>query len=370
MRIRPFQGIFPNFDYITSPDSFFETIKYEYPEYYESGFFYKGHSEAMFVYQIISGSRVYSGIVGCADVLDYDNAKIKKHELTIAYKEQKQLQLLLRRKAVVKPLLLGYPDVKEINDWMENYVIEKHPIFVIHFEQEDQVHKIWEIRDGNEINEIQELFKNKVPKAYIADGHHRASATSLLYHRKMQHGDNGRDYSLLFSAFFPASKLEILDYNRIVVALEDVSTTTFMAKISNYFDIEVLDSPQKPKEKHEVTMFINKEWFRLRWKKNVLNKYKKEAVILDSGLLNELVLQEIIGITDVRTDLRLEYVEGPLGVEGVQKATLREPSRVGFCLYPVQFDELMTLCDAGSVLPPKSTWFEPRLKNGVIVQAF
>jgi len=141
-----------------------------------------------------------------------------------------------------------------------------------------------------------------------------------------------------------------------------------MARISQLFEIEVLEGPERPRQKHEISIFINKEWYRLSWKPEILETYKHLPVILDADLLNEKVLKEILNIKDVRTDQRIKYVEGQKGLDELRIKTIKNEHRVGFCLYPVSIEDLMKIADANFVLPPKSTWFEPRLKNGLIVQ--
>lgn len=371
MRIKPFQAVYPNLDYITSASSFFETVKTEYNDYYNSGFFYKTNKDSVYIYQIQKKSRNYLGIIACADIRDYIEENIKRHENTLPTKEQKQIQLLLRRKATVKPILLTYPQVPEIGEWITYNLEGKKPFFEVEFEEAKQKHVFWEVKDEKQIQLICQLFAEKVPTTYIADGHHRTSSIALLNNRGKLSG-NGKPYDTLLTAFFPSTELEILDFNRIIEGLEDITLSTFMAKISQLFDIEVLEKAEKPQQKHEITMFVNKEWFKLKWRKEVLDEYgdSHREMLLDANLLNEKVMGDILGIPDVRTDPRITYVEGPKGLEGIRKKTIKKSDSVAFCLYPVQLEDLLAVSDAGRVMPPKSTWFEPRIKNGLIVQEF
>ncbi len=369
MHIKPFQAVFPDLDYITSPDSFFESVRAEYNDYYDSGFFTKASQEALYVYQIKGESRQYTGLVACADIRDFLDGSIRQHEHTLAAKEQKQMQLMFRRKAAVKPVLLTYPRVDAISHWAEAYAAANAPFLEVPFEEQQQRHCFWEIRDGQGIREIQMLFETHLPHAYIADGHHRTSTTALLYERMLEGKLQGH-YQLLLCAFFPSSDIDILDFNRVINGLDGLTLTAFMAHIAHYFEIHFLEEPQKPAKKHEITMFVNREWYLLRWKEWVLLEYADEVAILDALLLDDKILGEILGIADVRTDERIQYIEGPKGLEGVRQQTLKAEEAVGFCLYPVQLEELMVTADAGRVLPPKSTWFEPRMKNGLIVQEY
>ena len=217
------------------------------------------------------------------------------------------------------------------------------------------------------IEKIQQLFVKKIPETYIADGHHRSAASALLYSR-IKKKKKINPYEDLLCAFFQEDQLEIYDYNRIVDASGDITITQFMAKLSQVFDFEILNKPAKPKRKHEIVMFVYKEWFLLKWKPEILKKYKNQKIILDARLLDEHVLKNILGIKDVKTDTRIKYVSGTIGIEAIRTKTLKSESKVGFCLYPAQMSDLLTTADEGGVMPPKSTWFEPRMKNGLIVQ--
>ena len=365
MTIRPFQAVYPNKDFIASNDSFFATVKEEYPAYKKAGFFQKTSKEAIYIYKIQTPDRNYTGLMACSDIKDYINGKIKKHELTLAEKEQKQVYLMMHRKAIVKPILLVYPRMKKIDELIKTFMSNHKPFYSLHFEEENQEHVFWEVSDGDSIEAIQKLFDKKIRETYIADGHHRCSASALLYHRAKK---KKNPYENILSAFFPTDELEVHDYNRIVEGLSEMSLTTFMAKISQLFDIEILEEPTRPSRKHEIVMFLNKEWFLLKWKDHVLKKYKKEKILLDTSLLDREILKIIMGIKDVKTDTRIKYIEGPRGLEELKNKTLKTENRVAFCLYPAQMSDLLTTSDIGGVMPPKSTWFEPRMKNGIIVQ--
>ena len=367
MTIRPFQAVYPNTDYIASNDAFFGTVKEEYVSYKKSGFYIKASQESVYIYRIQTKHRSHTGLVACTDINEYLNGNIKKHENTLSAGEQRQMYMMMNRKSIVKPVLLIHPRVKKLNDLFEKYIKEHEPFYTIHFESENTKHMLWEVSDGDAIEKIQQLFDNKIPETYIADGHHRCSATALLYTR-LKKKKKVNPYETILTAFFPEDQLEIYDYNRIVDALEEVSLTQFMAKLSKLFYIDFLEKPAKPKCKHEITMFLNKEWFLLKWKPSVLKKYKNQKIVLDASLLDEKVLKDILGIKDVKTDVRMKYISGIEGLKSLIKKTQKLETRVAFCLYPAQMSDLLTTADEGGVMPPKSTWFEPRMKNGLIVQ--
>jgi uncharacterized protein (DUF1015 family) len=371
MHIKPFQAVFPRMDYITSSDSFFGSVKVEYPEYIKSGFFNKTSHESIYLYQIREEEgRPYTGVIACAAIQDYLEGHIIKHEETLAEKEQKQLHLLLRRNAIVKPVLLTYSPVPEIERFIEAYIQEHSSFLKIHFDGEQQYHEFWEVRDGQQIRILQSLFEKYILNTYIADGHHRTSSTARLYHQQLE-AETGKEYDQLLCAFFPTSQLEILDYNRIVEGLNGHSEQGFIALLSQVTDIQILNGPALPQQTHELVMYIHEEWFSLKWKKEVLERYSdQQEVILDVQLLNELILDPILGIQDLRHDSRIKYVEGTKGLKGLSSKVLRHSDRVGFMLHPIDMKDFLSIADAGEVLPPKSTWFEPRMRNGLIVKEY
>ncbi|MBK7409092.1 MAG: DUF1015 domain-containing protein [Saprospirales bacterium] len=367
MHLFPFKAIYPNLDLIASPDVFFGNVKVEYPSYRKHGFFRECQEESLYIYRIVDPTRNYTGIVTCVAIQDYLSGMIRKHENTLPPKEQQQTELLLARKAVVKPVLLTYPPVEAIYAFSEDLILSQKPFFEIFFDADNQLHQFWNVSDPGQILLLKALFEQYVPTAYIADGHHRTSTLAHMY--EISKGQsNGSLYDRMLCAFFPSSELEILDYNRVIEGLEDISFTTFMAQLSQIMDIEVLTKPSRPREKHEMVMFINREWFRLRWRKRLMESFQGDEVLLDVQLLNELILENILGISDVRTDERVKYIEGRQGIKGVSERVDKNINRVGFFLYPVSMDDFMRIADEGQILPPKSTYFEPRMRNGVLVQ--
>ena len=369
MHLLPFRAIYPRLDLIASPDAFFGNVKVEYPSYRKNGFFLECRDESLYVYRIKDPKRDYTGIIACVSIQDYLNGMIKKHEGTLALKEQLQTELLLARTAVVKPVLLTYPAVEAIHAFSTDLILSKKPFFETSFEADKQRHQFWNVSDPGQIFLLKALFEQYVESAYIADGHHRCSTMAHMY-QVTQNQKAGSPYDRVLCAFFPSSQLEILDYNRVVEGLEDISLTTFMAHLSQVVDIEVLKKPTRPREKHEMVMFINREWFRLRWRRRLMESFKGDEVLLDVQLLNELILENILDIDDVRTDERVKYIEGRQGIRGVRERVGKNVNRVGFFLYPVAMDDFMRIADEGEMLPPKSTWFEPRMRNGLLVQGF
>ncbi len=367
MNIEPFQATFPNFEMIASPDAFCEDAKNAFREYQDNGLFNNSPQEALYVYQILTATgRQHIGLMCLNQVQDYFDGKIKKHENTLSEKEQQQMQLFLRWNAVLKPVLLAYSPVQIINNWLEAFILKHQPMFSTFFEKDNQTHTVWAVTDKSEIHHLQTLFSEHIFSSYIADGHHRTTTIALLHERQNEQNPD-LVFNHLFCAYFSADQLDILDYNRVVVGLKDITPVQFVVKLSKIFDLEVLENPRRPVCKHEIVMYVMREWYSLRWKKDVLEHHQRGSVILDANLLNELVLHDILGIKDVRNDARVMYVEGSKGLDGVRKSTKPSKSRIGFMMFPVAFEDMVQMADSGESLPPKSTYFEPRMRSGLMV---
>lgn len=366
MTIYPFAALYPDSQKISHPDAFFANVKNTFSSYRDRGLFIEDSEENIFIYDIISPHSTYSGVLACLDIQDYIDGKVMPHENTIATKETYMTNLFLERKAMIKPVLLSY----KRNNAIEKIIRDAHerkPFYQIDIG--DEKHLLYKLNGKNEIGILQEKFKFDVPKAYIADGHHRCSTSTRLYNEALESGGIN-PYDKFLCVLFPFEQLVIHDYNRIIDILNIISPTMFMARISKLCDIKPLSTAAKPKRKFEMTMYILGEWYLLRWKNSVIKKYARHSVILDGAILNTEVLDKILGITDVREDARLRYVEGIAGVEGVVTKAEKSIFRIAFCLFPVQMNEIVQIAEVHKTLPPKSTWFEPRIKNGLISKEF
>lgn len=368
MKIKPFKAIYPNLELVSSPESFFGTVKHDYPEYVQNGFFNQRPREAFYVYEIVTANSSHLGIITAVDIDNVIKGNIRKHENTLAHKEQKMMHLLLQRKAMVKPVLLGHTKCEELEQFMKAEIKNKKTFFTIDFIEKVETHRFWEITQEKKIDELKELFKKHIPKAYIADGHHRCATTTKLYQTK-QIKSRKNDRSVL-AVFFSFDQLEIYDFNRVIDLFHDVDPTLFGIKLSEYCKIEPLEEAGSPQKKHHFHMYINRQWYRLQWKKKILKKYRNEEVLLDVSLFNHYVLEEILRVPDVREDRRIKYVEGTLGQEAISNLVDKDENFVGFSFFPLKAEEIMTVADLDKTLPPKSSYFEPRIKNGLIVKDF
>ena len=367
MRIHPFQAIYPNTDLIASPDSFFATVRNDYVEYYKNGFFCNASENAFYFLEIRKGDQVHSGIVVALEIEDYTKGNIIKHEQTIAASEQEMLKVLLQRGAMIKPVLLCHPSRNEIEDEIQRLRDVNKRSLLLSTVIEDQEYNLYQV-DEKEGKELARLYNDLIPKVYIADGHHRFSTGEKLMN--LERNKKKKNYSLMLAALFSFDQLSILDYNRIVHLPYHLKLTRFIARLSHVVHIELLDGPQKPTRKHDLSMVIQDEWYKLTWKTEILKKYNHSPAILDAHVLDKEILERILDITDIRTDERVEYLPGKISAHDVEEKTLASDHHVGFLIYPVQFDELVSVSDSGGTLPPKSTWFEPRMINGLVVKSF
>ena len=368
MKIKSFRAVIPKMNFVASPKAFFSSVKQDYPDYRKGDFFEKTSQEAIYIYQIQKSGEVHTGIITTVHVKEFISNRIKKHENTLKAKEQQQIDLMLKRKAVVKPILVFYNNEKKINTLIKNCIKTNKRILNITLDDSQEVHSIWEVTDGAEVEKFITSFKNLVPEGYIADGHHRVAADSLMYKRLKNEKASENPYEYLMTAFFPSTELNIYDFNRVIDASNNISATQFIAALSKVCNIEILDKPSKPKKKFELCLHVNMEWFKLTWKKEAIKKLGKKVVQLDATILNELVLGNILGIKDVRADTRIKYIEGVASLDHFMLQCQKNELSFGFLLYPVDIDDLIKVADKKMVMPPKSTWFEPRMKNGLLVQ--
>lgn len=367
--IKPFQAIKPELDEITSPDVFFGEVKKNYPEFYKAGFFNRMSSESLYVYQIKSTQGTKTGLVCRIPVEEYIKGDVVKHENTLAAKEQKMLLLTLERQAMVKPVLLTYPEVNEIETEIKKQIKGLKPTYEIKFDVENQLHLFYAISDGKAIVALQELFKKHVPKTYVADGHHRLATSHLLKRRMRKKKMPPETYNYFLCGLFPTNELEIHDYNRIV-EFDTFSPMVLMALLSRKFNVQILEEPRKPKGKHELVLALGGEWFSLVWRPKILKKYSSTLESLDVNLLNEEVLSNIFSVEDITTDRKVGYIEGPKGLAAISQRLANKENCAAFILPPLTWDEFLDITNAGITLPPKSTWFEPRMKNGVIIYGY
>lgn len=366
MRIKAFKALYPDMNLVPSPDSFFGVMKQEFPHYLKNSFFKRTSTASIFLYEIKEPTITSTGIIVSTSVKDIKDNNILKHEKTLAKREQQMLDLALQRNAMIKPVLLAHKHINELDDIYKACKKEK-AFFTIHFADENSDHTVWQISDKSKIQEINKIFKEQIKKSYIADGHHRVSTGILLNGTRK---NTQAEFGDLLSIYFSFNNLKIYDYNRVISILKEISPVRLMAELSTYFKIKTLKHIRKPSVKHEITMIIGNECYSLVWKSKYLIDLEGDEVILDARLLNEFVFTQMMKVKDVRNDNRILYVGGNEGIDGMKQNLLRDDYAVGFMLFPISEAELRQVADKDSTLPPKSTWFEPRIKNAIISQEF
>ena len=359
MKILPFTASYPNLQKVPHTDAFFETVKFQYQEYTAEGMFEKNPQEAIFIYRITDkdGGK-QTGLVVCNDINDYLDGLMKKHEKTIVNNEARQSELLQKRGAAIKPILLIYPSVAAINQLIDKCLDSIKKFYIIEIGEEK--HCFWQINDPDTIAQFQQLFNDEVPVSYIADGHHRSASFAEL-HQKAPTEKTAK----MLCAYFPQEKVVLKEFNRIVADLGSMTPDSFLTQLTQLFKIKVLKRGEKPYTKHEMTLFLEGNWFALYWRKAELKEFAKGLVHLDVHLLNEKILKPMFGIKNIRTDARVTYIEGDKTIADIEKACPTEG--VAFCLYPVELEDLIEISKTNGTMPPKSTYFKPRMKNGLLV---
>lgn len=321
----------------------------------------------LYIYRQIMNGRVQTGIVGCTSIDDYMNDIIKKHEHTRADKEQDRINHVDYCDANTGPIFLTYRSRKEISDIVAEWT-EKRPVY--DFVSGDGIsHIVWVIDDENTIEKISSLF-DEVDYLYIADGHHRAaSAVKVGKMRREANPDYTRneEYNFFLSVIFPGKDLYIMDYNRVVKDLNGLSTDEYMLKISEKFEVSTYegDGPYKPSGKHTYGMYLEGKWYSLAAKEGTYDS-NDPVDRLDVSILQKNLLGPILGIEDPRTDKRIDFVGGIRGLEELERR-VEAGMKVAFSMFATTIDDLMAIADAGKVMPPKSTWFEPKLRSGLFI---
>ncbi|MDK2838627.1 MAG: hypothetical protein PWQ83_160 [Thermosipho sp. (in: thermotogales)] len=322
---------------------------------------------AIYVYKEEWKGYSQIGIYATFSTQEYREGKIKKHELTRKDKEDERARHVKLMQAHTGPVFLMYRSRPEIDQ-----LIIKHTTKEPEYDYTDESgihHTLWVVKDENEIKEIVDAFKN-VDAFYIADGHHRAAAAARAAEELAKENPNHtgeEEYNFFLAVLFPHSQLHILDYNRVVKDLNGNSKEEFLKKVSEKFDIEnAPNSPFKPEKKHEFGMYLDGKWYKLSAKEGTFDK-NDVVSSLDVAILQNNLLNPILGIENPRTDKRINFVGGIKGVEELQRLVDSGEYTVAFALYPTSIEELLQVADEGKIMPPKSTWFEPKLKSGIIV---
>lgn len=321
-----------------------------------------------YLYELVMNGRSQTGIVGCASIDDYLKNVIKKHENTRAEKEEDRIRHVDTLDAQTGPIFLAYRRKEELSEVVEAYKRGAAPLY--DFVSEDAVrHRVFRIDKTEDIEKIESAFRD-MQQIYIADGHHRcASAVKVGVKRRAEHpGYTGKEeFNYFLSVLFSDSELMIMDYNRVVKDLNGLTKEQFLKRLSVCFTVEERGSgPVKPKKKGQMGMYLAKEWYLLTAKESV----RSADVVknLDVSILQDCVLSPVLGIQDPKTDKRIDFVGGIRGLAELEKRVHTDMA-VAFSMYPTSMEELFAVADAGLLMPPKSTWFEPKLRSGLFIHS-
>jgi uncharacterized protein (DUF1015 family) len=331
---------------------------------------YDGEAKYYIYAQTMNG-RTQFGIVGVAACEDYYNGIIKKHELTRPDKEEDRMVLTRYLNANIEPVFFAYKAVPEIDEIVDKVVKNQVPEY--DFIADDGFgHHFWVINDSDTNKRIEELFATKVPFTYVADGHHRTAAAARIgLEKKAQNPfhTGKEEYNFFMAVHFPDNQLNILDYNRLIKDLNGLDDGQFLIKLALSFEVEKLGAEvYKPQKLHEFSMYLSGNWYKLTAKPGTYNDADPIG-ILDVTTLSNLVLDPIFGITDLRTSTHIDFVGGKRGLGELKKRVDSGEMKVAFALFPVSMKQLIDIADSGNIMPPKTTWFEPKLRSGLLVHS-
>ena len=337
----------------------------------ERGWLVQDNEEHYYIYAQTMNGRTQYGIAMCCHFEDYLSGAIKKHELTRPDKEEDRMIHVRNQKANIEPVFFTYPDNDEINNIVESVVSQNEADY--DFTAEDGFgHHFWVIRDKALNNRITELFAS-VPALYVADGHHRTAAAARVGQECMQKNPSHtgeEEYCYFLAVTFPASQLRIIDYNRVVRDLNGLTKEELLAALEVSFEVEKKGSEvYTPSALHNFAMYIDGEWYSLTAKQGTYDD-KDPIGVLDVTVLSNLVLDKILGISDLRTSKRIDFVGGIRGLGELKRRVDSGEMKVAFALYPVSMQQLIDIADTGNIMPPKTTWFEPKLRSGVVIHSF
>lgn len=336
----------------------YEKAKENLQRMIQGGILIEEEKPCYYIYQLTMNGRSQTGLVAVSSVDDYHQDRIKKHEFTRPEKEKDRIDHMYTIKAQTGNVFLAMRDVPALNKLME---AEQQHAPLYDFVAEDGVrHCVWVVEASASIDTITTLFREQVACTYIADGHHRAASAAKVS-AALPDRPNARYF---LTTIFPASQLAIMDYNRVIKDLNGHDVSGFLEKLQEDFIVQPCDKAVRPSQLHSFGMYLNGGWYQLQAKEGT---YTDDPIgVLDVTILTQRVLEKLLGITDQRTDTRIDFVGGIRGLHELEKRVDSREMQVAFSLYPVSIEQLFAIADSGEVMPPKSTWFEPKLRDGLL----
>ncbi|WP_370799041.1 DUF1015 domain-containing protein [Xylanibacter rarus] len=346
----------------------YEKAAENFKKFQDKGWLVQDDKDNYYIYAQTMNGKTQYGLVVCAFVDDYLNGVIKKHELTRRDKEEDRMKHVRVNNANIEPVFFAYPDNTVLNDVIMKYA-QTEPEYDFVAPIDGFRHQFWIISDSKDIEVVTEEFA-KMPALYIADGHHRSAAAALVGAEKAKQNPNHKgteEYNYFMAVCFQASQLTILDYNRVVKDLNGLSSEEFLKALSKNFDVvEKGADIYKPDHLHNFSLYLDNKWYSLTAKQGTFDD-KDPIGVLDVDISSRLILDEILGIKDLRSDKRIDFVGGLRGLEELKRRVDSGEMRMALALYPVTMQQIMDIADSGKIMPPKATWFEPKLRSGLII---
>lgn len=346
----------------------YEKAAENFKKFQDKGWLVQDDKDNYYIYAQTMNGKTQYGLVVCAFVDDYLNGVIKKHELTRRDKEEDRMKHVRVNNANIEPVFFAYPDNTILNDVIMKYA-QTEPEYDFIAPIDGFRHQFWIISDSKDIEVVTEEFA-KMPALYIADGHHRSAAAALVGAEKAKQNPNHKgteEYNYFMAVCFQASQLTILDYNRVVKDLNGLSSEEFLKALSKNFDVvEKGADIYKPDHLHNFSLYLDNKWYSFTAKQGTFDD-KDPIGVLDVDISSRLILDEILGIKDLRSDKRIDFVGGLRGLEELKRRVDSGEMRMALALYPVTMQQIMDIADSGKIMPPKATWFEPKLRSGLII---
>ena len=348
----------------------YESATQQFKKFLDKGWLKQDNEENYYLYAQTMNGKTQYGLVVCAHVSDYLNGVIKKHELTRKDKEEDRMKHVRVNNANMEPVFFAYPDNSVLLGIIEKYSALK-PEYDFVAPIDGFGHKLWVISDKNDIETITKEF-DAMPSLYIADGHHRSAAAALVGAEKAKQDPSStgkEEYNYFMAVCFPASQLTILDYNRVVKDLNGMLSKEFLEALKKDFVVEDKGTePYKPKHLHEFSLYLDFHWYSLTAKVGTYDDADPIGV-LDVDISSRLILNKLLGIKDLRTDKRIDFVGGLRGLTELKRRVDSGEMKMALALYPVTMQQIMDIADSGNIMPPKATWFEPKLRSGLVIHS-
>ena len=339
-----------------------------YEKFQERGWLIQDDTECYYIYALTMEGRTQYGLVVCASVHDYVNGVIKKHELTRKDKEENRMKHVRACNANIEPVFFAYPDNTRLDRLIMRYAATK-PLYDFIAPVDGFRHQFWVISQPEDIKDITDEFAS-MPALYIADGHHRTAAAALVGAEKGKNnaaGGGEHEHDYFMAVCFQASQLTILDYNRVIKDLNGMSSEEFLTKLNDDFIVEKKGiANYKPQHLHEFSLYLDGSWYSLTARPGIYDD--ADAIgVLDVDISSRLILDKLMGIKDLRSDNRIDFVGGLRGLDELKKRVDSGECRWALALYPVSMQQIMNIADSGKIMPPKATWFEPKLRSGLVI---